>query len=97
MPLFFLFLFYLLLLLLFLIFTLIFIPCRSDLATVQEQYVALCSEKEKLSSRIEELEVEKLSSVQATLDKVRRNAGYNHSMRRNCGDIYMYMYIFYIS
>ena len=43
---------------------------RSDLATVQEQYVALCHEKEKLSSKLEEVERENLSSVQAALDKV---------------------------
>ena len=43
---------------------------RSDLATVQEQYVALCREKEKLSSKLEEVERENLSSIQAALDKV---------------------------
>ena len=45
-------------------------PCRSDLATVQEQYVALCREKEKLSTKLEEVERENMSSVQAALDKV---------------------------
>ena len=40
------------------------------MATVQEQYVALCREKEKLSSKLEEAERENLSSVQAALDKV---------------------------
>ena len=47
-----------------------FLPYRSDLATVQEQYVALCGEKEKLSTKLDEMEVEKKSSVQAALDKV---------------------------
>lgn len=44
--------------------------CRSDLATVQEQYVALCHKKEQLSSELEEMERETLSSIQAALDKV---------------------------
>ena len=51
------------------------------MATVQEQYVALCREKEKLSSKLEEVERENLSSVQAALDKVHACA-------------YIYNYIF---
>ena len=47
--------------------------CREDLATVQEQYVSVCGEREQLQRRMKEIEKGREISIQEALDKVKKN------------------------